>query len=106
MSIGASLVAVFEKYFNEPWERNSRLPVLGGLGRLRRYCYAMFLVHGIVSVGIEVGLERAMMGRGRGCGMARDVGGVGMTVMAGMVNVVGSWALAVALCRTRVGRWV
>lgn len=88
--IGFAIVAVFVRHGDFPWRwRNVWLP---------RYSYAAFLLHPLVSLGIELAVESLM-----GCrtedhrsyhGLWSLLGSVLLTLVVGVVNVFASWTAA------------
>ncbi|KAK5255277.1 hypothetical protein LTS03_002914 [Exophiala xenobiotica] len=97
--ITPALLAVFREYFDTPWTIRLKRPSIRTKAiSVARYSYASFLVHPVVSVTVEVFLDRLM-----GCGTSKVIP-VGETIGAfwtamgvGMLNVLACWIVAYGL---------
>jgi hypothetical protein len=96
---GFSLVNVFLRHGDFPWNwRSLWLP---------RFAYGAFLLHPVVSLGIELALEFWMGCHGRaGAGQAlhhgiwTSLGPALLTIVAGLLNIAGSWIASWVLLST------
>ncbi|KAK5375982.1 hypothetical protein LTR20_000395 [Exophiala xenobiotica] len=97
--ITPALLAVFREYFDTPWTIRLKRPSIRTKAiSVARYSYASFLVHPVVSVTVEVFLDRLM-----GCGTSKVIP-VGETIGAfwtamgvGMLNVLACSIVAYGL---------
>ncbi|ETN42922.1 uncharacterized protein HMPREF1541_02080 [Cyphellophora europaea CBS 101466] len=119
-----SLVAVCEKYFNRADLLTFGLPRFSPFRKtpnkerrkvnLARYSYATFLVHPIVSLGVELLAQRFIMPHvdcsqlSKGKTAWALCAPVVATVVVGSVNTVASWMAGIAMveCVPFVGRWI
>ena len=129
VTIGPALVDLFAHHFPQPvtmklpWRR---FTVASADVRLARYAFATFLVHPVVSLGVELVVEWGMGCEGEGVnaramasspasemskGSMWNVLGLGpvvMTAAVGSVNAILSWGVAMGLMDLvpKLGRWV
>ena len=91
--IGFALVAIFLRYCDVPWTwRNFWFP---------RYSYAAFLLHPLLSAGLEIAMESFMGCRAGSHRSERGVwsllGPVLLTFLVGVLNILTTWIAAWAL---------
>lgn len=121
ITILPSIVAICERYFNRPELFTFRLPsaLSSKTGErkkleLSRYAYATFLIHPVVSLGIELLTQRLLMPYidcsqlNKGKSWWALSAPLLATAVVGTMNTVASWAAGIAMVEwvPFVGRWI